>query len=892
MNNKSVNNINFKMYMEGVNVPFYGAVITATPNGVEAQVSVYSTRELFNLKPKTAVQIFYQDWVDGIGSWRLMFDGFTSAIVKSDTDIGVNSSLVCRDFRMDMRRMPAAMAWQSKSHQLDIEHLYSSAGLFHNWTIKGIDGKETIAAKTRTFGKTVLNSLPSLMKRVASSARGGGAVRDAETGEYALKKSYGDAIKKSPSGYADCGLFLDSIIRGVWLEAAGGTSMGYLLNKRIRVDKRIIVPVNKAGYDFWTKANAGIQGGSYLMGNSTFSSVESAIMRFAGLFSTRVFSCSTPTLIPIGKETDATKWVIASDVRDFLVNRNSANFGGKYLLNETMLLPPLEFTAPPNCNIFLPPVCTRIQWTYDKDVDATRGNFTTINSISTPSSSKLARYKIQIPTVLFDRASKDKNSSISNSNKLLTLDERYSGVNVITGTVEYNLAADDVKSVVLNKSLKKKAAEDNGEKINELKADIAEVENNKTGIPGLSNSILDKYKAKLKKLVAKRNKAKVKLKAKLGSAIRKSTTTALQRHAALKFLNRKYTGRVVTVDMSFNPYVMCGFPGMIPADPNTFGNESGSTIVGSVQQVQHRIIISNQSAHAVTSIVMNGARFVTEPTEIDEMGDPLFMKATKPKLAEIDPETLKYKSKEDYFVPDPIAPIKHGSRNSAYDFSVSLKSDKYVYAKDLLTLTSKDIASSKINALYIDSNYEPNRIAAFYKYVLQQNTTSFMVGDSSIVENGVSKNIKFMYDTIHEASEELRKSDVMYDYISAMKFASREICTADAFYQGILGLSVRNGSGDDVVYENITEGFDGTRLDEEYFGVTTDMWENDSNIKKLKHNSLSVDTSGTMTGPGEYSSILESDPVTAFIQERKVAVEKYRKRLNQVILSEGYPNVK
>ena len=106
---KKAYNYNFKMFMEGVQVPFKSIQIMCTPNGVEANINLLSNRQVFDLKPKTAVQVFYRDWVpiNGKHGWRLLFDGFLSSYVKNDQSTqGRGLSIVCRDFRMDIRKAP------------------------------------------------------------------------------------------------------------------------------------------------------------------------------------------------------------------------------------------------------------------------------------------------------------------------------------------------------------------------------------------------------------------------------------------------------------------------------------------------------------------------------------------------------------------------------------------------------------------------------------------------------------------------------------------------------------------------------------------------------------------------------------------------------------------
>ena len=136
----------------------------------------------------------------------------------------------------------------------------------------------------------------------------------------------------------------------------------------------------------------------------------------------------------------------------------------------------------------------------------------------------------------------------------------------------------------------------------------------------------------------------------------------------------------------------------------------------------------------------------------------------------------------------------------------------------------------------------------------------------------------FIYDTIHEAVIDLRanRKDLMYDYEAAMKYVSRNVCSADAFYQGILGLSVKNKDGAYVCDE---KEFDDMRIEEEYFGVTTEDFINAANYPKSILYSM-IDT-GLLEVEGDFSSILETTPYTAFIKERKKSVKEYINEANK-----------
>ena len=76
-------NYDFRLYLEGVLTPFKSAQILAYPNGVETHINILSNIHVYDIKPKTGVQIFYKDWVKGKAGkygWRLLYDGFVSGV--------------------------------------------------------------------------------------------------------------------------------------------------------------------------------------------------------------------------------------------------------------------------------------------------------------------------------------------------------------------------------------------------------------------------------------------------------------------------------------------------------------------------------------------------------------------------------------------------------------------------------------------------------------------------------------------------------------------------------------------------------------------------------------------------------------------------------------------
>jgi len=981
-------NYSFKLFLEGVAVPFKGATIVCTPNGQEANINVYSNKELLDLKPKTAVQIFYREWVVGKEKpkWQLMFDGFFSSFYKTDQATeGRGIGLVCRDFRMDIRRAPAALAWEG-ADKLTTRNFYNSMGIFQTFVIPGKTQRQ--GTDIRVYDKTGLAPLSYTLGLIAGSAgysrrsnkikntkqqttpventgtldeqidkinADNNANKTQQNGQDAYSAEFASATP-SDNGVANCGFYLDAIIRGMWLEAVGGTAVGTFLNKRIRVDKRFLIPVNKSGYNFWSRQRGSVHIGSHLMGNSRFSSLEAAIMRLAGAFSTRVYSCSTPSLIPIGNKADGTphnavNYVIDSGVRKFLIDRASAEFGGKYILNESMLLPPLEFTAPPNCNMMFPPMYDRVEWQYDIDADVTRGYFDQVHLLSTPGGDALASPSVQVPNALFNLMTDQKkkkdttksngtvdgtdnlNNQIDAAKKLniqednakkaaanikstkskgtdrygrtkppLTLEERYKGVNVVFGSVSHELAMNDAINVVKDRNANKKARDRIDQEIAKLETErdnaLGALKEKGTLPPNTSGlkNVTNKLKIAKKKIEEKRA-ARNKLKG--HRKITEKTKNALKHHALLKFLNRKYAGRVVTIDMAFNPYIMCGFPGVVVADDMGYGGESMKSIIGMVQQVKHTIYITPQSGEANTSVVMNNARFEDEPTDMNEYGSPLYMKATVPVEAEIDPDTLEYKNLS-YHVPDPQAPVKRILNSDYYDLDAINPGSEYVYAKDLLSLTAQDVANGERNQIYIDQEYEPTRIAKFYRDVFRHNKRHFMIGTASDPKNK-KKRIHFIFNTIHEALNALSWSnpELLQNYSACIEYVKRNVCSADAFYQGILGLSVKdkvNDSQGNRVNEYVNHValgeslgidilFNDHDIHDRYYGVTTIDW-NSGKIDGLKE-----ENGGTMYEAGQFSSIREHTPITAFIQERRNAVEIYASKVLQRVSGTQYTPV-
>jgi hypothetical protein len=1019
-------NLSFKMLMEGVLTPFKSANIICTPNGVEMTINIFANKLVYDLKPKTAVQIFYKDWIDlPVKGWRLLGDGFFSAIVKEDSSTeGRMVAITCRDFRMDIRKAPAYLSYTG-DEPLGVLNMYAMQGLYDHSIVKGsklgavrnvgdreydnqlcslselmryiagtaynsgTTSKKAVAKNTTPVDKNipdafayhppaqavqvpsvgyiakttllvvaqgaanVINKSKTTLLVVAQGAANvinksnaviqnavgnilipattdlsGTSITKPDDSTKTVYQTMADSFQNNEEGKAKCGLFLDAFIRGLWSEAVGGTSIGVFTNKRIRMDKRFLVPSNRAGYNFWNRMNSSIEVGGYMMGDSRFTSIEAAIMRCAGLFSVRVYSCNTPTLIPISEEKSASNpyssdpyaadvynheptigkvvdFIIDKSVRQNLVDNLNNNFGAKYILNQSMLLPPMEFTAPPNCNVFLPPFCNRIAWQFDMDSDITRGYYSVVDSMSGYNSTQgLNRLGIQVPNTLFDR-SETQSSLYKGTSKIdqygrykppITLEERYKGVSVAYGQVNQDIAMDEtVAELRANPGLVNKA------KADQIKAKHDALESgttdnyNKTVVLSQINvvgstSAVGQALDYVNKLADQKNAAAAAQEAKKES----STTNALRRHAIIKYLNEKYAGRVVTIDMMFNPFPTCGFPGMYIDDEEANGDQSGKTVIGMVQQVKHIIVINPNSAEASTTVLMNNVRFIDEPTDMDADGNALYLGATNHYKARININTLLYGDK-NYHVADPVIQTGRVLNSQAYDIAM-LSLPNPVYAKDFLSITAKSALGGRSNIYYLDKEYDPQHVCLFYKKVFQHTENSFMIGSETGTPDAGNGTLYFVYDTMHEAVEKLRENrkELLYDYNAAMLYVSRNVCSADAFYHGILGLSVLNtdnkGNQTFINKKGINgQEFDDSDIRDEYYGVTTEKFNNDSS-KYLRQNTdvINFDRKtgrvippGLMSKAGEFSSILETTPVTAFISERKDAVKKYIALANQ-----------
>jgi len=482
---KNSYNHEFIMYLEGQLCSFSSINLQCTQEGVVASINIPYNDKVSLIPVKSMVQVFFRRWFeDGTGSNRLfhlLFDGYTSMEYKVDSSLGRMVSVVCRDFRMDIRKTPSIFT-------MDDETLQSSAPFAINGLNTDLTKKKATSSSTKD---NLLTSGLMLLKNCGIE---------------------GTKVTKDT---------LKNIIYGVWDTATSGSRMAIEFNNRLDVTKKMAIFPNSASVKYFNMQYGNELIGSHLLNSSYTSSVESIMFRAAGLFSMKPFGVCCPPVI----RTDSVK------------------------IAETIVIPPLDFTAPPACNIMFPSMYERVETQFDYDSDYTRAYFNVQGYFDQSTGAELTQV-ITIPgKIATTHIEPEANYSIASA---LTKEEMLKGINVLYDTVSQELA-------------------------------------------GYQNG-----------------------------AANTELNVTLEKHAVVKFVNARFAGRVATCNMSFNPYLMPGFPGVIVADKygNTGENRS---IIGTVQTVKHVIDITTNSCEASTSVTLNNARYINEPSSYDFLsGEPSF----------------------------------------------------------------------------------------------------------------------------------------------------------------------------------------------------------------------------------------------------------------------------
>lgn len=995
--------------MEGVPVKFISASIASTPNGNEATINLHSVASIFDLKPKTAVQIFFREWWKDDAKWRLLFDGFTSRFDKrDDVQQGAGVAVTCRDFRMDIRKAPAAIVFGGESglEQLGTYATLNGGGLYLNYCYPGTQGSKT---NIKTYDNTQLADLYNIIRMVAGTAQSigetkitvasktaGAAAAQLKEGQKkgintdkSVNTSLESSIKKANteadataettatisdtemsqskvrynslfSGQDEGNWFMDALIKGMWIEAVAGTYVGQYLNKRLKTDKRFCAMKNEAGYRLFMQQQMSEFGAGYIAGGARFTSIEAMIMRIAGLFMYRPASLSSPPLIDLEDEKQREFFCSPRVYKNYCSKTDM--FGTPYMAPFALLTPPLEFTAPPNCNVFLPAMYNGVSWQHDDDAEITRGYFNILDTFGSSESQKSVwSYQIQVPNTLLNYgngildastadvitqakasnttdyaaaatasaaakkaaaiAAKAKAAAAKKAGKALdptkktdpvasyakaapglSLEERYKGVNIAEGTVSDFMARNDLSTHIAHAVVNAKAAIDIDKKILEAMQKASQVTlsspatTNQQDVLNLvakpaalayASSLVDiakgieEYMSAALALVSSDTNA---------AEQKASLTRVLEQHATVKFINQKFAGRVAQITMDLNPFPICGFPGVLVADARTdsgerFGFQTRKSIVGTVQQVQHTIHASGQ---AQTSIVMNNARYADEPTYMSRDGLPTRMRATLPERAEIDTESMTYKTFKDYeyFVGNDKPEydyIRQSDINTSEGVDIKMPETKetgYIYAKDFTTVSLEGLRNGQSNLSYIDQVYAPNLVSRFYVHCLRQPAKqSLMVGQYSDI---LGTTHWYAYDSVHEAVTMLEKrTDIVYDYQHAMEYIERDIVSFLGFYVGVLDMAYV----DETWTNNRTRDFldaNSGKIDMSLLsGVGYDTWQTMASNARSNGdpgNAIVVQYGDNIpeTPDGHYALEIEHMPATAFTRERHSAVVAYK----------------
>jgi len=94
--------LNVQCFLEGIRVPFLGCQINITTNQAStASINVVATKEIFGIRPKTHVHLFFWDEATSPsvpdGAWRLLWEGEVVGIGYSKSPVSRSAQLACKD---------------------------------------------------------------------------------------------------------------------------------------------------------------------------------------------------------------------------------------------------------------------------------------------------------------------------------------------------------------------------------------------------------------------------------------------------------------------------------------------------------------------------------------------------------------------------------------------------------------------------------------------------------------------------------------------------------------------------------------------------------------------------------------------------------------------------
>jgi len=279
-----------------------------------------------------------------------------------------------------------------------------------------------------------------------------------------------------------------------------------------------------------------------------------------------------------------------------------------------------------------------------------------------------------------------------------------------------------------------------------------------------------------------------------------------------KFLNSRYNGRSVSVTMEFNPYIVSGFPAVILADKANSSFETLRTLAGTAVMVKHMI---SSSGSATTSVIINNVRFISEPTDMDDLGNKLYVESTDQEASEILPipdPSFEYLNPFSPPKGKPNGGIYPTPNDLVFDWKKKNDDSKNIWAKDILMVSDEDLKGGKSSASFMDRIYLPDQVMHFYEKMFKQDAIKhFMIGHGKEY---------FIYQSIHEAVyENLLNKAAMDDYEDAIKYIKRDVVNEEQYFMGILGLSIKKTDVDGKITYEKKDG-DYTNNSNIYYGIT------------------------------------------------------------------------
>jgi len=951
----------FQMMMEGVKIPFKNATIGVSPSGISASISIFSNKQGKDIKPKTSIQIFFQEWFGNHkGNWKMLFDGYVNAVTDTESaEQGRLLYLQARDFTGDLDKIPASVVY-GNSDLNSFKMRVAETGTAY--TITGIDSNVVLNTREATTGEgSNINlgaqsgyvNLPHLFKRIATTAAYGlinkGEATKAEVpgtthGNKAPGVSVSTGIDSAIFGEGedaiDGGFILDALARGMFMESLGSNTYAANINSRLRADKKMIFPKSKASYNMYTYQTGATRFGESIMGGSKYTSVYTLLSNVAAMLQGRPWYNTSPPAINFIKDTEAADFVIDEHVKNYIAKNEKNRFGAPYIMAQHFVLPPLELTAPPGCNIITPVMYNSVTTNVEFDRMYTRGVLEVSDiflkeGLTSPDPSDFWKHNTYVPTNLFPSRQEilDEGENRSGGDPgqrtdmrfingryipPITVEEKMRGMSIYHSQVDETLARADSK-IWFDHNLNSNLSSSLSAGIDKIRAII---DGNDAAIIPSGTTLSSRDMSIAKDLINERASKVREMTANAALPVENRTNNfknAMRRHALIKFIHGKYSGTSLQINMVFNPYAICGFPSVVIAGTTTADKVVMEDMIGQIQQIQHTISIEAGFGTASTTAVLVGVRPVKQPTDVDDNGNDVYAMATNKIKAKLN-DDLEYE--DSTYNPD-IGKGRYrvnvDDKMDIYDTvdeSDSILNQIFPYAKDVLTLTDYDKAKGESNAFIVDAEYTPNRISKFYKNVLKT-SNSIMVGRAMDGNTGYN----FMYDTIDEAVDRFKDgphSDAIYKNLEgSMEFIYRDIISADTFYGGILGASrkhtvITKNNGSKDVY--ITHDSDGTEklnttdavkqhddsfkpyikyrrdhkvIDDEYYGLgenyiysTKSTFQIPATMIVGNRTEINASIPNTFdseeTGAGKLSTIHEIAPVTAFTKERRNSVLSYK----------------